>query len=94
VNSGSVEGENIQVLALGIFAPEAAVVEDDLMALNVIAIAKATQAEAVLAAFAGRKPFEVQAIVLATPVIRIGAQNRECFGIDISKFRMLSIEAT
>jgi hypothetical protein len=42
MNSGAVEGENHQVLALGIFAPEAAVVEDDLTALNVIALAKAT----------------------------------------------------
>jgi hypothetical protein len=94
MNSRAVEGENTQVLALGIFAPEAAVVENDLTALNVIAIAKATQAEAVLAAFSGRKPFEIQDIVLATPVIRIGAQNGECFGVDTSKFWMLSIEAT
>jgi hypothetical protein len=65
-----VEGENNQVLAIGIFAPEAAVVEDDVTALNVIA--KATQAEAILAAFSGRKPLEFQAIILATPVIRIG----------------------
>jgi hypothetical protein len=45
-----------QVLAIGIFAPEAVVVDDDLTALNVIAIAKATQAEAVLAAFSGETP--------------------------------------
>jgi hypothetical protein len=73
-----VEGEHNQVLAIGIFAPQATVVEDDLTALNVIAIAQATQAEAVLAAFSGRNPCEFQDIVLVTPVIRIGAQNREC----------------
>jgi hypothetical protein len=56
MNSGSVEGEHNQVLAIGIFAPEAAVVEDDLTALNVIAIAKATQAEAALAAFSDESP--------------------------------------
>jgi hypothetical protein len=94
MNSSSVDGENHQVLAIGIFAPQATVVEDDLTALNVIAIAKATQAEGVLAAFSGRKPVEFQDIVLATPVLRIGAQNRECFGVDTSKFWMLSIEAT
>jgi hypothetical protein len=49
--------------------------------------------EAILSAFSGRKPCEFQAIVLATPVLRIGAQNGECFGIDTSKFWMLSIEA-
>lgn len=32
--------------------------------------------------------------MFATPVIRIGAQNREGFGVDTSKFWMLSIEAT
>jgi hypothetical protein len=57
-------------------------------------IYKATQAEAVLAAFSGRKPCEFQDIVLATPVMRIGAQNREDFGVDTSQFWMLSIEAT
>lgn len=94
MNSGPVEGEHNQLLAIGIFAPKATVVEDDFTALNVIAIAKATQAEAVLVAFSGRNPLEFQDIVLATPVIRIGAQNRDCFGVDISKFWMLSIEAT
>jgi hypothetical protein len=94
MNSGAVAGENHQVLAIGIFAPQATVVEDALTALNVIARAKATQAEAILSAFSGRSPFEIQDMVLATPVIRIGAQNGECFGVDTSMFWMLSIEAT
>jgi hypothetical protein len=34
--------------------------------------------EAILSAFSGRNPVEFQDIVLVTPVIRIGAQNREC----------------
>jgi hypothetical protein len=72
MNSGAVAGEHTQVLALGIFVLEAAAVEDDLTALNAIARAKTTQAEAGLAAFSGRKPCELQDIVLATPVIRIG----------------------
>lgn len=71
MNSGSVEGENHQVLVISIFAPEATVVEDDRAVLNVIAIAKATQAEAVLAAFSWRNPSEFQDIVLVSPVIRI-----------------------
>ena len=74
--------------------PEAMEGEDDLTRLNVIAIAQATQAETILAAFSGRKPCEFQVIVLVTPAMRIGAQNRECFGVDISKVRMLSIDAT
>jgi hypothetical protein len=94
MNSGAVGGEHNQVLALGIFAPEAAVAEDDLTALNVIARAKATQTEAALAAFSGRKPCEFQDIMLTTPVLRMGAQHREGFGVDTSKFWRLSIEAT
>jgi hypothetical protein len=93
MNSSSVDGENHQILAIGVFAPEAVVVDHDLTALNVIAIAQATQADAVLAAFSGRNPFAFQDIVLVTPVLRIGAQNRECFGVDTSEFWMLSIEA-
>jgi len=57
MNSNSLEGEQNQVLSIGVFAPEATIVEDDLTAINVIAIAEATQAEAVLAAFSGRNPF-------------------------------------
>lgn len=64
------------------------------MALDVIAKAEAPQAEAVLAAFSGRHPFEFQDIVLAAPIIRIGAENGERLGIDASKFWMLSSEAT
>jgi hypothetical protein len=50
--------------------------------------------ETILSAFSRRKPCEFQDIVLATPVLRIGAQHRECFGVDTSKFWRLSIEAT
>jgi len=57
MKSASVEGENSQVLSIGVFAPEAAVVEDDLAALDVIAKAEATQAEAVLTAFSGGNRF-------------------------------------
>ena len=89
------EGEHTAVLAIGVFAPEAAVVEDDLAALDVIAKPEAPPAEAVLAAFSGRYPFELQDIVLAAPVIRVITENGECFGIDASsKFWMLSSEAT
>jgi hypothetical protein len=94
MNSGSMAGENRQVLAIGVFAPEAAVVEDDFAALDVIAKAEAPPAEAVLAAFSGRHPCEFQDIVLAAPVVRIGAEYNERFGIDSDKFGMLSSVAT
>jgi hypothetical protein len=94
MKSGSVDGEDRQVLSIGVFAPEATVVEDDLVALDVIAKPEAPPAEAVLAAFSGRYPFELQDIVLAAPVIRVITENGECFGIDASKFWMLSSEAT
>jgi hypothetical protein len=93
MNSGSVEGEDRQVLSIGVFAAEAAVVEDDLAALDVIAKAEAPPTEAVLTAFSGRNPFEFQDIVLAAPVIWICVENGERFRKDTGKFWMLSIEA-
>ena len=50
--------------------------------------------EAVVATFSGRNPREFQDIMLAAPVIRIGTENDERFGIDTAKFWMLAIEAT
>jgi hypothetical protein len=64
------------------------------VALDVIAKAEVPPTEAVLDTFSGRHPFEFQDIVLAAPIIRIGAENGERFGIDASKFWMLSSEAT
>jgi hypothetical protein len=94
MTSGSVAGEDRQVLSIGVFTAEAAVVEDDLVALDVIAKAEAPPAEAVLATFSERRPFEFQDIVLAAPIIRIRAENGERFRINTGKFWMLSSEAT
>ena len=48
MNSSAVEREKNQVLALGIFAPEAAVVQDHLLTCNVVAEPPATQPQPVL----------------------------------------------
>jgi hypothetical protein len=90
----SVLEEHATVLSIGVFAPDAAVVEDDLTALDVIAKPEAPPAQAVLAAFPGRYPCELQDIVLPAPVIRVVTENGERFGIDASEFWMLSNEAT
>jgi hypothetical protein len=82
------------VLSIGVFAPETAIVEDDLAALNVIAKPEAPPAEAVLAVFRGRHPYELQDIVLAASVIRVITENGERLGINGSKFWMLPSEAT
>ena len=88
------EEEHTAVLSIGVFAPETAIVEDDLAALNIIAKPEAPQAEAVLAAFPGRYPYELQDIVLAASVIRVITENGERLGIDGSMFWTLPNEAT
>ena len=80
-------------LAVGVFSTEAAVVEYDLAALDVIAKAEATQAESVLTAFSWRDSAEFDDVVLAAQVVRVGAENIEGLGIDAGEFWMLPVES-
>jgi hypothetical protein len=80
-------------LAVGVFSTEAAVVEYDLAALDVIAKAEATQAQPVLTACSGRDSSEFEDVVLVAQVVWVGAEDIEGLGIDAGKFWMLSVES-
>ena len=92
MNSGSVEGENNQVLAIGIFAPEAAVVQDHLLTCNVVAEPPATQPQPVLP-IAASYPSKFLDVVLPRPVVGITAENLEGLILARSKLR-ITLEET
>lgn len=81
-------------LAVGVFAAETTVVEDELATLDVIANPEATETKPVLATLSGRDARELQEIVLGAPVIWVGSEHVQSVSMDAGKFWMLSVEAS
>jgi hypothetical protein len=92
MNSGSVAGKNSQVLTIGVFAPEAAVVQDHLLTCNVVAEAPAAQPQPVLP-IAAPYPGKFFDVVLPRPVVGITAENLEGLILARSKLR-ITLEET
>jgi hypothetical protein len=87
-----VEGENSQVLLIGVFAPEAAVVQDHLLTCNVVAEPPVTQPQPVLP-IAAPYPSKFFDVVLPRPVVGITAENLEGLALARSKLS-ITLEET
>jgi hypothetical protein len=76
MKSGSVKGENSQVLSTGVFAPEVTAVQDHLLTCHVVAELPATQPQPVLP-IAAPYPSKIFDVVLPRPVVGITTENLE-----------------
>jgi hypothetical protein len=76
-----------------ILSPETTVVEHDLAPLNVIAEAPAATPQPILATFTGLDPRQLEEVVSPCPVIGIGAENLQCFRINMGQIWVATIQA-
>jgi hypothetical protein len=88
VPCGAFSGERLFV---GVLPAETAVVEDDLLALDIVAKTPATEAEAVLT-FPRRYIFELLDLMPASTVVGIAAKSSEGLFLNLGKFLMVFLE--